>query len=245
MERMLLTLTAALLLFTGMASAQTPATTQASHKIRIVLVGDSTVTDHAGWGAGFARLAGPEVQVINTAVGGRSSKSFRDEGKWDKSVALKGDYMLIQFGHNVQPGKGPERETDANTTYKENMKRYATEAKAAGFKPIIVTSLVRRKFGADGKIKSDLSTYVDAAKAAAEETHTPIIDLHALSLAKCEELGKEKCEALSPLDKDGKVDTTHLKGEFGDIIAALVVHGLKDAAPELSDSFKPTTQPTK
>lgn len=244
MERFMLTLAAAVLLLATMASAQTP-TTQPSHKTRIVLVGDSTVTDHAGWGAGFARLAGPDVEVINTAVGGRSSKSFRDEGKWDKAVALKGDYMLIQFGHNDQPGKGPERETDPNTTYKDNMKRYVTEAKAAGFKPIIVTSLVRRKFGPDGKFKSDLIPYVTAAKAAAEETHTPILDLHALSLARCDELGKEKCEALSPLDKEGKVDTTHLKDNFGDIIGELVVQGLKEVAPELKDSFKPSTQPAK
>ena len=217
----------------------------AAATVKVVLVGDSTVNDEGGWGTGFRACFGREVQVVNLALNGRSSKSFRDEGAWAKVMPEKPNYVLIQFGHNDQPGKGPERETDANTTYKENMKRYATEAKAAGFKPIIVTSLVRRKFGADGKIKSDLTTYVDAAKAAAEETHTPIIDLHALSLAKCEELGKEKCEALSPLDKDGKVDTTHLKGEFGDIIAALVVHELKEVAPELSDSFKPTTQPTK
>ena len=50
--------------------------------------------------------------VTNTAANGRSSKSFIDEGKWAAALALKGDYYLIQFGHNDEPGKGPERETD-------------------------------------------------------------------------------------------------------------------------------------
>ncbi len=244
MERTYLTALLVGLLLTSMSTAQTPATTQSSHKIRIVLVGDSTVTDHAGWGVGFTRLAGPDVEVINTAVGGSSSKSFRDAGKWAKSIEIKGDYMLIQFGHNDQPGKGPDRETDPNTTYKDNLKRYVTEARAAGFKPIIVTSLVRRNFGPDGKIQSNLTAYANAAKAAAEESRAPMIDLHALSQEACDRLGIEKCAALSPRDKDGKVDTAHLTGEFCNIIGALVVSGLQEAVPELKGSFKPATLPT-
>ena len=77
--------------------------------VHIVLVGDSTVTEGSGWGLGFRQLAGPAVTITNTAQNGRSSKSFRDEGHWGKALALKGDYYLIQFGHNDQPGKGPSR----------------------------------------------------------------------------------------------------------------------------------------
>ena len=58
------------------------------------------------------RLFRPNVQVINLALNGRSSKSFRDEGAWAPALAAKPDYILIQFGHNDGPGKGPERETD-------------------------------------------------------------------------------------------------------------------------------------
>ena len=62
-------------------------------------------------GAWLRQLAGPAVRVTNTAQNGRSSKSFRDEGHWATALAAKGQYYLIQFGHNDQPGKGPERET--------------------------------------------------------------------------------------------------------------------------------------
>ena len=84
--------------------------------------------------------------VTNTAQNGRSSKSFRDEGHWATALAAKGDYYLIQFGHNDQPGKGPERETDPATTFPANMARYVDEVRAIGATPILVTSLVRRTF---------------------------------------------------------------------------------------------------
>ena len=112
----------------------------------IVLVGDSTVTEGSGWGLGFRQLVAGDVVVTNTAQNGRSSKSFRDEGHWATAIAAKGDYYLIQFGHNDQPGKGPERETDPATTFPANMARYVDEVRAIGATPILVTSLVRRTF---------------------------------------------------------------------------------------------------
>ena len=63
---------------------------QGSPPVRIVLVGDSTVTDDSGWGAGFKRLATDRVEVVNTAANGRSSKSFIDEGRWAEALAKRG-----------------------------------------------------------------------------------------------------------------------------------------------------------
>src|SRR6187431_2304184 len=80
-------------------------TSPANQKVKIVLVGDSTVTDKSGWGLGFAAYLKDSAQCINTAAGGRSSQSFIDEGKWTNALALHGDYYLIQFGHNNEPGK--------------------------------------------------------------------------------------------------------------------------------------------
>src|SRR5882762_8693422 len=125
-------------------------------KIKIILVGDSTVNDRTGWGTGFKQFVTDDATVTNTALGGRSSKSFRDEGHWEPALALKGDYYLIQFGHNDEPGKGPERETDPATTFTANMARYVDEVRAQGGQPILVTSLVRRNFDSanPGHIKS-------------------------------------------------------------------------------------------
>lgn len=213
------------------APSSMPATQRETMKI--VLVGDSTVTDKAGWGVGFAKRLGPGVKVVNLSSGGRSSKSFRDEGRWEPALAERGDLVLIQFGHNDQPGKGPERETDPETTYLANIKRYVTEARAAGAEPVVITSLVRRRFGPDGKIRSDLVAYVEAAKRAAAETGATLIDLHARSIEVCEELGREKCETLSPKNKEGGVDTTHLDGELGRIIGTVVAEELMKVKPSV------------
>src|SRR4051812_6974067 len=129
-------------------------------KVRIALVGDSTVAVNGGWGPGFAERVGPAVECLNLARGGRSSRSYRDEGLWKGVIERKPDYILIQFGHNDQPGKGPERETDPATTYRQNMARYVDEARAVGARPILVTSLTRRRFNEQGKIESDLGPYV-------------------------------------------------------------------------------------
>src|SRR3954451_23005088 len=81
---------------------------QPPRRIRIVLVGDSTVTDEKGWGLGLKRFLRGDAECINAAASGRSSKSYIDEGRWQQALALHGDYYLIQFGHNDEPGKGPE-----------------------------------------------------------------------------------------------------------------------------------------
>lgn len=152
--------------------------------VKIVLVGDSTVNDQGGWGTGFRGSFKDEVQVTNLALNGRSSKSFRDEGAWAPALAAKPDYILIQFGHNDGPGKGPERETDPRTTYRANLIRYIDEARAIGAKPVLVTSITRRNFDADGKLKTDsLEPYVEATRAAAKEKNVPLLDLYALTRA--------------------------------------------------------------
>ncbi len=203
-------------------------------KIRIVLVGDSTVNDQGGWGYGFKQFLTPDVEVFNTAANGRSSKSFIDEGKWTNALALKGDYYFIQFGHNDEPGKGPTRETDPATTYPQFLAKYVDETRAIGAKPVLVTSLTRRMFDAAGKLKPSLLPYVTAMKRVAAEKNVPLIDLHASSVALCEKIGPEEAAKFNPTGKDGKPDTTHLKGEARVVFARLVVDELRVKVPELA-----------
>src|SRR5438105_1525148 len=179
-------------------SAADPVRTFSPGKVHIVLVGDSTVTDNAGWGKGFANAMKDDVEVINLSKGGRSSSSFIKEGSWKKALDLKPDYVLIQFGHNDQPGHGADRETDPQTTYKQYMTQYVDEARAAGSKPVLVTSLSRRQWGPDGKIHSTLQPNADVVKEIAAEKHVPLIDLHARSIELYEKLGREGVNELSP-----------------------------------------------
>jgi len=167
-------------------------------KVRIALAGDSTVTDSAGWSFGFKKRLAADVLCENFAGGGQSSKSFRDSGRWQKTLACKPAYVLIQFGHNDMPGKGPQRETDPSTTYAENLTRFIVEARAADAKPILVTSLARRIFQPDGKLRGELAPYAEAARKVAAEQHVPLIDLYARSIELAEKLGPAGVEPFNP-----------------------------------------------
>ncbi|MCB1235660.1 MAG: hypothetical protein KDM91_11360, partial [Verrucomicrobiae bacterium] len=123
-------------------------------QIVIALVGDSTVTDSAGWGLAFAGKFRSNVRVLNFAAGGRSAKSWLAEGRLPAVLEAKPDYVFIQFGHNGQPGKGPERETDPATTYRDYLRQYVKEFRAIGAEPILVSSVTRRDFIADGTIRT-------------------------------------------------------------------------------------------
>ena len=208
----------------------------AARPIHIVLVGDSTVTDQAGWGLGFKQFLPDSARCTNTAMGGRSSMSFLKEGRWEKALALHGDYYLIQFGHNNEPGK-PGRSTDM-PTFVADMTRYVDEARAAGAKPILVTPLVRRQFDKadDHKINSSLAPYAEEVRKIAAAKGVPLVDLHARSQALCERLGREGCLAFSPrkiADDKNVPDNTHLDANGSVLFARLIVEELHKVAPEL------------
>jgi lysophospholipase L1-like esterase len=248
-------------------------TTRPEGKIRIVLAGDSTTQVGSGWGPSFMKCLSGDVECINMARGGRSSKSFIAEGLWKKCLDLKPDYILIQFGHNDQPGHGADRETDPDTTYRQFMTQYVDDARAAGIKPILITPLSRRQWGADGKIHSTLVPNARVVKEIAAEKHVPLIDLHSLSIQLYEQIGKDGCNELSPLkdanaskhaknaDDNGvnpvsgeapatqpagpKVyDGTHLNPKGSAIIGAIVAGELAKVVPDLAPYIKlPANRP--
>lgn len=129
--------------------------------ITIFMIGDSTMADkdltggnpERGWGQMLPGFLSEEVRVDNHAVNGRSTRSFIDEGRWDKVLSLikKGDYIFIQFGHNDEK-TDPKRHTDAGGgSFDANLKRFVNEARAKGGIPVLFNSIVRRNFGtADG-----------------------------------------------------------------------------------------------
>jgi lysophospholipase L1-like esterase len=177
------------------AQAQTSEAAPPKFKaVKIVLVGDSTTAVLGGWGPSFCGWHVTSFAAcINLARGGRSSGNYRAEGSWAlamdeiKSGGFTDTYVLIQFGHNDQPGK-PGRSTDLATEFPVNMKRYVEEVRAAGGKPILVTPLTRRQFK-DGKLLDDLGPWADAVRKVAAETQTPIVDLHARSQAAVQAMG--------------------------------------------------------
>jgi pectinesterase len=218
---------------------------QERRRIRVVLVGDSTVTDDSGWGAGLRQLATDAVEVVNTAANGRSSKSFIDEGRWTEALAQRGQYYIIQFGHNDEPGKGPERETDAKTTYRAFMTRYVDESRAIGATPILVTPLVRRIYNEDGTIRTTQTPYVEAVRALAAEKHVPLIDLHAITRADAEHAGDDVWADLSPRDDKGQIDRTHLNAKGSEVVGRMVAEALRLAVPDLAPLFRVPASPQR
>jgi len=204
---------------------------------RLALAGDSTVTERQGWGTGFAALLRPGVSLANHAKGGRSTKSFLDEGLWDATLGERPDVVLIQFGHNDAPGKGPERETDPFTTYRENLARMVEEARAAGARPVLLTPLTRRYVDEAGCVRSDLGFYADAARGVAFEKRVPLLDLHRLSIEAVDAMSPAEVAALGTTKADGTLDRTHLSPEGSAFFGAIVARELARLLPDLAPAF--------
>lgn len=201
---------------------------------RILLVGDSTVAEGGGWGPGLRAALQPGVEVLNHARNGRSTKSFLDEGAWALALQAKPHYVIIQFGHNDCPGKGPERETDPATTYRANLARYVNETQTAGAQPILATSIVRRNFTHDGRIQPDcLVPFVEQVRLLAKETGVPLLDLYELTRQQAEALGPSASDKLGPNTPEGKPDRTHLAPQGQASVGALVARELVRLRPEL------------
>lgn len=226
----------------GSAWAAEPAAPAAP--VRIVLVGDSTVATYhkrpadrpslTGWGQVFGDCFAGPVTVVNCAVSGSSSKSFRAAGRWEKALAEKGDYVFIQFGHNDCPGKG-DRSTDPNGDFQDYLRKYVADARKAGARPILVTPVARRTFDRDGKITTTLAPYADAMKRVANEQGVPVIDLHGRSQALFNRLGDRGSADFSA----SASDRTHFSERGARQIAQLVADSLAEAEPTLARYRKP------
>jgi len=187
--------------------------TASRKEITVFVIGDSTAADKSspdtnperGWGMVLQGFFKAPVRVENHAVNGRSSKSFRAEGRWDKVLArLKpGDYVLIQFGHNDEKVKDEKRYTRAGADFDDNLRRYVSETRAKGAHPVLLNCVVRRNFYdqrvqgqddealrntvyGDEKINSDTlidthGAYKDVPRRIAKELNVPFIDANRLT----------------------------------------------------------------
>jgi lysophospholipase L1-like esterase len=220
------------------AAARKPGTV-----VRIDLIGDSTQTDNAGYGRGFCANLTAAVDCVNMAKGGASTKTFREDGLWQRSLATRPDYMLIQFGHNDEESKVRLPRQTTMAEYETNLRRYVDEARGAGIKPVLVTPLTRRYFGADGKIHSDLAAHSDTMRRVAAEMKVPLIDLQADSIAYLDKAGEKEGNALAitKKDDDGKTtfDKTHLNWKGSYVFGRIVAVDVGKAVPALAKYVRP------
>jgi pectinesterase len=219
--------------------------------ITLFTIGDSTCANKSldndnlerGWGQALASYFDAEhVRIDNHAVNGRSSLSFRNEGRWD--VVLErikpGDYVLIQFGHNDEKPNA-DRHTDPGTTYNDQLKRYVQETREKGGIPILLTPMVRRKFDEQGQLVETHGEYVPAVRQVAAETGTLLIDHNQLSKTLVQSLGPDDSKALfmwvpkgtNLAAPEGREDDTHLNARGARAMARLVAEELVRLVPDL------------
>ncbi len=196
-------------------------------KVTIFMIGDSTMANkditggnpERGWGMMLPGFFSEDVLIDNHAVNGRSSKSFIDQGRWDKVLAKikKGDYVFIQFGHNDEKAD-PSRYTEPGGSFDENLRRFVNEARAKGGKPVLFNSIVRRNFVQpnDESISKDTrhdagsldkpvegntlydthGAYLESPRNVAKELNVPFIDMNKLTHDLVQNLGPEASREL-------------------------------------------------
>jgi lysophospholipase L1-like esterase len=235
--------------------------------IRVILVGDSTMATKSGYGDALCARFTPDVTCVNLARGGRSSASFRAEGRWDDvqrmlkdGAAFKATYVLVQFGHNDQPGK-PGRSTDLVTAFPANMARYARETRELGGVPVLVTPLTRRTFKG-AYLANDLAPWAEATRGAAAREHAVLLDLNRDSYDAVQAMGQDAADTLAaaprppgyglPADPNRvepagaaktAFDRTHLGSKGADYFARMVERELAAARPETAAYFKDGGKP--
>ncbi|WP_066051767.1 rhamnogalacturonan lyase family protein [Robertmurraya korlensis] len=217
----------------------------------VYIAGDSTVQTYdeywkpeAGWGQMISRYFNDDVTFSNHAIGGRSTKSFINEGRLDNILQeiKPEDYFLVQFGHNDATISRPERYASV-PDYKNYLKTYVNGARQRGATPILVTPVGRRDFNAEtGKFNVSFPEYVQGMKEVAEELDVDLVDLSTFSVAYYDSIGPEGTlsvflhtePGIYQAFPNGSQDNTHFQ-EYGAIqLARLVSGGIKDLNNSLS-----------
>jgi lysophospholipase L1-like esterase len=217
--------------FTATGTAQA---TDRGRTRTLYIAGDSTAAQkysdaapETGWGMALPFFLHKDLPVANHAVNGRSSKSFVDEGRLDAILneIQSGDFLIIQFGHNDEKDSDPARYTEPWTTYQDYLRLYIDGARSRGARPVLATSVERRRFDADGNAKPSHGDYPAAMRALAEQEHVALLDIQALSLALWQELGVEETKKYFNWTATEQ-DNTHFNPPGAIAVARLVAREL-------------------
>jgi rhamnogalacturonan acetylesterase len=190
----------------------------------LFIVGDSTLNSNAplrGWGQELAQFFDlSKINVVNRAIGGRSSRTFQYEGRWDKVLAdlKKGDFVIIQFGHNDvgkyddptakdRPsihGEGDDTlevtrldgKKEIIHTFGWYMRKYGNDVKAKGATAILCSMVPHKDWDGGKIVRKERETFVQWTANAAKATGAAFVDLNEIVALEFERLGAEKVESL-------------------------------------------------
>ena len=193
-----------------------------------------------GWGEVFGEFFQPKIKILNFAVSGRSTKSFRLKGDWEKLLASKPDYILMTLGANDTRGKRDA--TDVKTEFPNNLIRYANEAKKNGAKLIFVTinqSMTRNKdkklvFSRGRAIRTDRTPYNKAIREVANKLNLPCLELAKNHTKELEKLGEKEAAKLFRFNpKFNLFDPSHSNRKGAILMARIIVEELRKSNSDL------------
>lgn len=235
--------------------------------VKVYLIGDSTVADYSlekdfqtkrypitGWGQVFQPflrkdslafvkhiIKGNSALVDDRAKGGRSTRTFFEEGRWAEvyQQLKKGDVVMIQFGHNDAAVDKPERYVNVNG-YKEYLRLYVQQTREKGGVPILLTPVARNYPWKEGRLHNVHGEYPQAVQDVAKELKVLLIDLNERSMAAFSQRGQEYVSAHYfmnlPAGKygaypGGQKDNTHFQPEGATEVARIVFEAMKGLNP--------------
>lgn len=209
---------------------------------KIVVIGDSTAASYSpkryplsGWGQVMVEELKGKNKVINMARSGRSSKSYINEGYWDKvkKILQHGDILLIQFGHNDEKKNKP---TIGSTVeeFKTNLSLYVNEAREKGAKPVLISPVCRRRFKNNIVIDTH-GKYSKSVAETAKKMKVYFVDLSTLSTAWLNKLGAKAsteyymhlAPGKYPGYPKGRKDNTHFNKKGANAVYKIISDELK------------------
>ncbi|HEY4151107.1 MAG TPA: rhamnogalacturonan acetylesterase [Chitinophagaceae bacterium] len=222
-------------------------------KIKVYMIGDSTMCNYpirqwpvTGWGMPFANYFDSTVIIDNRARGGRSTRTFLSEDRWQPIADSldAGDYVFIQFGHNDE-AKEPQY-ADRYTPvpdYKTNLIKFITDTRAKNAVPVLVTPVSRRNFDKDGNAKETHTEYTKAVFEVGDQYHVAVIDLDKQSRQLYQQMGPVNAKLLfmeldsaeHPNYPVGRHDGTHFNEYGARKIAEIVLNDIKAQHLDLAD----------
>lgn len=216
-----------------------------AQKTSLYCIGDSTMANKKdpthnpehGWAQVLQSFFKEDIVVVNKAVNGRSTKSFINEKRWDSiyKKLKKGDYVLIEFGHNDAKIEDSARYTNPHTAYRYNLIRFVKESREKGAIPILLTSIARRNFNEKGVLVPTHGDYPLETRLVAQEFKVPFIDMEYQTEILEQSYGPEKSKTLhlhfkageTPFYDKDKADDTHLSLKGASEIAKIFISQLK------------------
>lgn len=220
---------------------------------RVFLIGGSTMATFpearpvVGWGQMLPRYFKQSEQVVNRAMSGRSTKSFIDQGFWEKTIAdlRAGDFLIMCWGTN-DSANDPARRTEPRKDFQANIERFIREIRAKRATPIIATAVARRVWNQQGEFVEAPSEYVTVTREIAAREKIPLMEMRGKTVALEKSLGVEGSRALhlyleagkSSYYPNGSKDDTHYNRHGADRVAELAVEEIRRLKLPIADWLK-------